>query len=59
MQNSKRSENDYASRNDGNTIVILPKTELYSVCSDEAPRIPKPGEYVAVEVIMRYLNIDS
>ena len=50
FQDSKRSSSDFAGRNDGNTIVILPKEELATANSDAPKRVPQPGDYVAVEV---------
>ena len=50
LQNSKRSADAFASRNDGNTKVILPKAELPVEGSEGICRQAVPGDYVAVKV---------
>lgn len=51
FQPSKRSPLDLAGRNDGNTKVIFPQTEIPDLFStSQHTREIKPGDYVAVQV---------
>ena len=51
MQDSRRSADDWKSRNDGNTKVIFPKVSLpIRGDNSETMRVPAVGDYVAVKV---------
>lgn len=47
---SKRSDQDLAGRNDGNTKVIIPAGEIPDAQSSQILREVKPGDYIAVKI---------
>ena len=56
MQDSKRSSEHLAGRNDGNTKVIMPKGDIPWAGRVESSRDIQPGDYVVVQVGHLQLN---